>query len=375
MARKRRIHFLIPLGCLIALAALVGLMNTPRLIQYAFLPKDELTVYAEKMEPFVNALDGAAAVATLHGVKADISLAVGDGAGEGGVTLYMVGERWNEAYPRPMAAGEPLSPAALTARDRDIVLDEKLAFRLFGDRDPLGRAVRLGGEDYRVVGVAKHARRLGETGPCAAWIPLGSDASSGCDLMVVSAVSGIDGGLMTLIESAAREAFEPGTLYGLMKERMRAGMILRLIALAVALRLLGMWLGALKRAGAQFILEYRARMKEAYFSKVIGFALSRALAMLLAAAATIAVCWGLLSFFVEPMMVFVEWVPEVLVSFDSIRGRFWELAGAAAAPISYVTAEMAELRFWAFLLRWGVIMALTGALLTGVFPKKKTTKR
>ena len=375
MARKRRIHLLIPLGGLLILAALIGLLGTPRLIQYAFLPRDELSVYLERMEPFEQALDGAAAVAALHGVKADVSLSVEGGASEGGVTLYMVGPRWNEVYPRPMAVGEPLSPAALAARDKAIVLDEKLTFRLFGDRDPLGQAVRLGEQDFEVVGVARHRRRIGETGPYAAWIPLGSDASSGCDLMVVSAISGIDGGLMTLIGGAAKENFGPGTLYGLFKERMRATMILRLIALALALRLLGVWIGALKRAGASCLAEYRARMKENYFSRVIGFALSRAALMLLAAAATLAACWALMNFFVEPVTVFVEWVPEVLVSFGSIRGRFWELTGAAAAPVSFVTAEMAELRFWAFLLRWGVVCTLTGGLLSFVFPKEKPAKR
>ena len=148
MARKRRIHLLIPLGCLIAAVALAGLMGTPRLIQYAFLPRDELTVYIEKMESFDRALDGAASVTALHGVKADVSLSVGDGAGESGVTLYMVGARWNEAYPRPMIAGEPLSPASIAGRAKEIVLDEQLAFRLFGDGDPLGRTVRLAGQDF-----------------------------------------------------------------------------------------------------------------------------------------------------------------------------------------------------------------------------------
>ena len=375
---KRRIHFLIPLGGLIALAALIGLLGTPKLIQYAFLPSNELSVYIDNMEPFRQALADAAEITALHGVKADVSLSVEGGANASGVTLYMVGERWNEAYPRPMAAGEPLSPAALKGRSRSIVLDEQLAFKLFGDGEPIGRAVTLSGQAFQVVGVAKHARRVGETGPYAAWIPLGSDETSGCDLMVVSAVSGIDGGLMTLFEGEARDFFGPGTLYGLMKERMRAGMILRFIALALALRLLALWIDVLKRVGGAWIAEYRARMKEAYFSKVLGFALSRCLAMLLAAAATLAACWALMNFFVEPVKVFVEWVPEVLVSFNSIRGRFWELTGAAAAPVTYVTAEMAELRFWAFLLRWGVIAALIGALLDRlvlIFPKENRAKQ
>lgn len=374
MARKRRIHFLIPLGCLLIIAALIGLLGTPRLIQYAFLPDDELSVYIDRMETLEASLDGATAVTALHGLKADISLTAEGGAVESGITLYMVGERWNEAYPRRMAEGEPLSPAALKAREKAIVLDESLAFSLFGDRGSLSRRVSLNGQDYEVVGVAKHARRIGETGRFAAWIPLASDETAGCDLMVFTAVSGLDGGLMTMIDSAAREVFGNGTLCGLMKERMRATIILRVIALAVALRLLGAWIGILKRIGAAWLAEYRARIKERYVRQMIGFIALRALAMLLALAATLAACWALMNFFVEPVKVFVEWVPEVLVSLDAIRGRFWELTGAAAAPVSFVTPELAEVRFWAFALRWGVILALTGVLLCAIdgFSRRKT---
>ena len=378
MAKRRRIHFLIPLGCLLVLAALAGLMGTPRLIQYAFLPDNELGAAADRMDDLARSLDGAAAVTTLHGIKADVTLSAGEGTAESGVTLYMAGPRWNEAYPRPMAEGEPLSPAALAGRSRDIVLDESLAFRLFGDRERIGRFVSLNGQDYRVVGVARHARRVGETGPYAAWIPLGSDGTIGCDLMVATVVSGIDGGLMTLFESAARETFGPGSIYGLHKERMRAVIVLRFIALAVALWLMKAWIGVLKRRGEGWLAECRARIKTCYFSRMIGFALARVLALLAAAAITLALCWALMNFFVQPVKVFVEWVPEVLVSLDSIRGRFWELTGAAARPVSFVTPELAELRFWAFLLRWGVILALVGVLmgaLKGIFPKEEAAKR
>ena len=378
MTKKRRIHWLIPLGCLLAAVALVGLMGTPRLIQYALLPGDELSSYIDRVEDVTRALDGAAEIVTLHGIKNGAPVSVDEGAAESDVALYMVGARWNEAYPRRMTDGECLSYAAIAARDRAVVLDDKLAFKLFGDHEPVGQRVLIGGQRFEVVGVAAHTRGVGEACQYAAWIPLGSEETLGCDLMVATAVSGIDGGLMTLFEGEARDFFGPGTLYGLMKERMRAGMILRFIALALALRLLALWIGVLKRVGGAWIAEYRARMKEAYFSKVLGFALSRCLAMLLAAAATLAACWALMNFFVGPVMVFVEWVPEVLVSFNSIRGRFWEITGAAAAPVTYVTAEMAELRFWAFLLRWGVIAALIGALLDRlalIFPKENRAKQ
>ena len=97
------------------------------------------------------------------------------------------------------------------------------------------------------------------------------------------------------------------------------------------------------------------------------------LALVAVVAATLAVCWLLMNFFVEPVLVFVEWVPEVLVSGAAIRGRFWELVNAASKPVSFITAEMAELRMWGIILRCGVIAALIGGVMTLLgarFPKE-----
>ena len=359
MTRKRRIHFLLPLGCL----ALIALMGTPKLIQYAILPNDELGACADRIDDVAAQLSGAAPAVTIHGVKSGVPLAAAETT-ESDVTLYMIGPRWNEVYPRPLTAGEGLGYAALKGKQRQIVLDSSLAFRLFGDNDPIGQFVKLSGESFEVTGVARHTRRIGETGQYAAWIPLGSDETLGCDLMVATAVSDIDGGLMTLFGSAAKDAFGEGTLFGLRKERMRAGMILRLIALVAVIRLLGLWIGVLKRLGGAWLSDYRARSQTRYFRQLLGFVTLRVLAMALLCAATLAACWGLMNFFVQPVLVFVEWVPEVLVSFASIKGRFWELVNAASRPVSFVTAELAEVRFWSVILRWGVIMALIGGVMT-----------
>ena len=378
MTRKKRIHFLIPAGCLLVIVALIGLWGTPKIIQYAFLPGNELGEYARQMEDVTLEMSGAVEIATIHGVKSGCPVVSESGASESGVTLYMIGERWNEVYPLQITCGEALSYASISGGQRMIVLDSDLAFKLFGDRDPLGEQVDLNGEKFEIIGLAKHRRRLGETQLYAAWIPLGSDDAQPCDLMVASALSGIDGGVMTLFGTAAGNAFGEGTLIGLRKEAMRATMILRIIALAVALKLLVWWLGFLKRLGQAWLQEYRERIRTRYFRQVMGFAALRVLAMLALFSATLAVCWKLMNFFVEPVLVFVEWVPEVLVSFGSIKGRFWELVNAASKPVSYVTAELAEVKFWSAILRWGVIFALIGGVvmsLDHIFPKGNKNKQ
>ena len=159
---------------------------------------------------------------------------------------------------------------------------------------------------------------------------------------------------------------------------MRATIILRFLALVVALRLLGLWVGVILRVGGAWLADYRERIRMSYFSRLLGFVAVRVLALVAVAAATLAVCWLLMNFFVEPVLVFVEWVPEVLVSGAAIRGRFWELVNAASKPVSFMTAEMAELRVWGSVLRCGVIAALIGGVMTLLgarFPKENAADR
>lgn len=54
----------------------------------------------------------------------------------------------------PFASGAPWGPREDAGRDNVVVLGSKLAERLFPHADPVGGTVRLGGQDYRVVGVA-----------------------------------------------------------------------------------------------------------------------------------------------------------------------------------------------------------------------------
>ena len=74
--------------------------------------------------------------------------------------------------------------------------------------------------------------------------------------------------------------------------------------------------------------------------------------------------WLLAKLLTDPMLVFTEWVPEELVSFDSIADRFRELTKAAARTVSLSTPELAVVRFWGGLLQWGVILALLGCAMS-----------
>ena len=84
---------------------------------------------------------------------------------------------------------------------------------------------------------------------------------------------------------------------------------------------------------------------------------------LLGLAAISGAAFALLSLLIEPLYVFTEWVPEVIVEWSSLEARFWELTTAMAKPVKVQTAEYARVCFFGTLLRWGVISALCAVIL------------
>lgn len=90
------------------------------------------------------------------------------------VTLYGVGHRFTEAFRMKVGAGEflpdddPRSPRAF------VVLGAKVASELFGEENPLGARIRIGGERYRVVGVmAAKGQVVGFDLDDTVYIPVG----------------------------------------------------------------------------------------------------------------------------------------------------------------------------------------------------------
>ncbi len=182
MKEKLRLPWGTVLGLLLVVAGLAGLYSGPEMSQYVFLPGSE--DYGTSLARAEEAWGNAFSAVSLHGTAEGVSLTAGNGSGDG-ITLCEVMGGYFEVYPRRFSAGRPLTRG--DGKDRVIVLDEALSFRLFGDRDPLDQEVSLEGKKYRVVGVAEHRWSAGDTGSFAAWIPLGAEGAPACTVMTLSA--------------------------------------------------------------------------------------------------------------------------------------------------------------------------------------------
>ena len=368
---KHRFVFslLLAAGLLLLAAGLIGVLTGPDLMQYAFRPPESRdTTLTRQLEAAREAMGERFPLLTLHGQKSGVTLSAGS-ASVNDVCLYMTGSRWNEVYPRKLISGRPVSGIDSEQKSKVIVLDRETAFTLFGEADPLGKPVTFGDTKLEVVGVAEHSRSLGETGSQAAWVPL--DVFTDCDLLVLSAPGATDASLRTAFQTGAAEVFGAGTLVSMSREKISATIMPRFALLVLALWLLKRWLKILGRFGSNQIRLVREKGKQCYFGRLFPYALGRILPLLLLVALTIGAGFGLALLAVSPIRAFPDWVPESLGDFSAWVSRFWDLVRASAQPVSLQTPEQAAVRFYAVLVRWGLLCTLLGSIRVILGMKKK----
>ncbi|OHC63055.1 MAG: peptide ABC transporter permease [Rhodocyclales bacterium GWA2_65_20] len=90
------------------------------------------------------------------------------------VTLYGVGHHFTDTFRAKVAAGQFLPDDDPRTARAFVVLGAKVARELFGDDNPLGNRIRIGGERYRVIGImAPKGQVLGFDLDDTVYIPVG----------------------------------------------------------------------------------------------------------------------------------------------------------------------------------------------------------
>ncbi|MBR5959469.1 MAG: ABC transporter permease [Clostridia bacterium] len=414
MKRKSRFSFLLLAGILLLAAGLIGLSTVPNLIQYAFLPTDaayavdtSFTDYSsdgtdyptddmdvpedsaatasqtpkeDRSTPLLDRFDESVYKGmgemfpklTLHSMKTDVALSMVNKRNVGSITVYAVGPFWNEIYTPDVIKGRPIDRIDAEKKAKVIVLDEETAFNLFIDKDPLGQTVTMeDGTELEVVGVAKHSRRVGETGEHAAWVPL--DLIANGQMLVLSTQSdSVD--MFSMFKTQAESYYPGGTAISMVKEKNRALLPLLLVFVIIAIWLLKRWIGWMAGFGKIRWEMVRAESKRRYVMKLIPYAAGQLLPVALLIVLTIAACFGVAVVAITPIRIFPEWVPETLGEYTSWINRFWSLATVSANPVTLKTPELAEVQLWSDLILWGTFLILLRAAkqtLTGFLRKKE----
>ncbi len=290
-------------------------------------------------------------------------------------TLICAGQGWFDAYPRFLVDGCLFSGADYENGAHKAVLDEELAFRLFPTTDACGSRVQLDDVWYDVVGVVRRADSAGDTDDYRIYIPLNAavDARMQTDYVQIDCRSELSGAKRAL-QSVAEEALGSGSYYDTSKEVMRATMIVRVIAIIFALYFIARLLHAWNRRTVALVNGWLEEVKHRYFKTMLPGVIGRSALQLAGYCALALSAWATLRLTIEPMYVFTEWIPEVIVEWSKLSGRVQELMRDAAQVARYQTREYAAIRFYGALTRWGVICTLAGLVLYRVWPNPRRKK-
>lgn len=374
--RRRRLPWaLMLLGAAMALSALAMLSQTVNTLQYCALAPEagekgenikSLAVSARRLG---DSMKDTFAWTALGGSCGKVSLSSENGSAE--VNLIAMGEGWLEVYPRFLEKGRRIGESELERGDAVIMLDDGLAFLLFGTDLPEQAEVRLNNIAFRVVGTVRHGgslfggRGVGDTVAYDAYVPLMAAAARevALETLTLSALPRDSGGAAQLFQENAEQWLPGGELIDLSKEAMRRTVLPRVLLLIVGLYAMAGLFGRMTRVAAGWFEGYARALQESYFAALIPRLLGIVAMTLLGFGALIGATYLLMLFSVQPLYVFTEWVPENIVEWTSIARVFWSLTAGAARLVRIGSRELRVVEFWGGLLRWGLILLLLGAAL------------
>ena len=377
MEYRRRIlpWILMILGAVMALSAMLMLLQTPNVLQYTTLAPEAGEANAtindtlDKAGEVIEAQHSNFRAMALGGGTGSIRVSSEMGSAE--VNLIAMDEGWLEVYPRFIKQGRRISELELQYGTAVVMLDEGLVVNLFGSALPEEATVELNNVRFRVVGTLRHAgsvfggRGVGDAVSYDVYIPLRAAITNNIALetLTLSARPRGGSGWANTFLAGVKQWTADGHLIDLNKEVMRRMMLPRLLLLIVGLyALFGLFIRVTDRVMGWFE-GYRQALKQHYFKELIPNLLGIVALTLACYGALIGLAGLLLSFSVQPVYTFTEWVPENFVEWSSITKVFWNLVSASAGLVRVATRELRIVEFWGALLRWGVILILLGAAL------------
>ena len=146
---------------------------------------------------------------------------------------------------------------------------------------------------------------------------------------------------------------------------MRRTILPRVILLIAGLYIL---IGLFKRMTRRFgklLQDFRQAMKDAYITALLPKLLGLILKAALGYGTLLGLVAALMTFSVQPLYVFTEWVPDVIVEWASLKKVFWSLIGESALPVRVGSRALRQVAFWGGMVRWGCVALLLGGTLRG----------
>ncbi len=335
-------------------------------LQYIVEPTGDVAEAAAELTALAAEWETTQRAWTLNGFIQEAAMKADGQAARGRVTMLganaLAMAEWALLHGRLFTADELRSGAPVA------LLDEGLALALFREVDITDRTFTLGGTTFRVIGVVRHVRRVGDSTDYGACIPLLSGLQPDALLAEADPLPGAGAG--AAFSEVCRVWRSGGEFIDLGKEAVGATLWARVLGFAmgaVAMARAFRWLNRRARAAAAW--HHRA-LQHKYALQLLPQTLGLILLFLLGYGAATGISALLLDFILQPVYVYPECIPAVPVEWADIRRTFWQVQQAAAAFRELRTPELLRLRYFAGLIR--ISCAVIALLAARTLPRRSS---
>ena len=294
---------------------------------------------------------------TVGGVIETVSVSSDIGLYGGKTTrLELLGENGLLLHPLLAREGRLFYPDELTKGEKVALLDEQLALEIFKIPDPIGREITLQSDTYRVVGVVRHNKKVGDYAEYSVYIPLMSiiQSSVQLDALLVEgepkAGTGANVSFEKTVQSWANWGSN-GTFYDLGKEGLGSRLWLRVLLFVSGMTLCLRLIHWLNGRVSYYNKRYHQQLQRKYAIALMPELTGAVLLFILGYGLTIGLMGVLMGYILQPIYTFPEWIPQILVEWSDIAKAFWNVWQIPAVMLELRTPEILRLRWLDLLIK------------------------
>ncbi len=272
---------------------------------------------------------------------------------------------WFDLYHRTQVSGSRFTERDSDSEKRVAIVDDLLAYALWGTTEVVGNTLRLSGASFQVVGVVRHPDQMLQTKKPTLYMPLLQALRAGieADIQVLAA----GGARRSVFQTTAGAVMPKGTVYDLQQERMRITLPLRYLAVFLSVILLSKALFALNSMSRHSIRAWKEKSAHVYGTKMILPSILLLLQWVLTYGAWLAAVYVVLHSAAAPMHVFTQWMPKDPSDLSGYKDIWIKAMEERSSLTVFLTESIQKYRNLALLFKAGTAMLL----LALIIPRKK----
>lgn len=223
-------------------------------------------------------------------------------------TLFALGPDWFTIYPHFLLQGRILSPSELEQGAHSALIDNVLAYALWGTHDVVGNTILIENLPFEVVGVIEQRKEPAYHKRPHIYIPLLAAAQNKIELdtQILAAQNTFFNKIKTVFESISPKA----SIYILPKECMREKLALHYLLIFLAAIILYKLYNHIHPLLQNKLNIWKQKQKECYFSDMFYSTIWLIIIFFVFYALFFAGIVFLIHLSIEPAFTFIEWIPK-----------------------------------------------------------------